>query len=200
MPSIMVEWLSANYIELLGAILGVAYIIFSIRQNILTWPTGLATSILYIIIFFQAKFYADMSLQLYYVFISIYGWILWMRGSPENNNDKIKVTRITPRIILLGSIASVVIFIPIYLTLKNYTDSSVPIMDSATTALSIVATYFLARKILEHWLMWIVIDLVSAGLYIYKSLWPTTILFLVYTFMAFIGYFEWRKDLKQQQA
>lgn len=70
-------------------------------------------------------------------------------------------------------------------------------MDTLTTALSIVATWMLAKKYIEHWIIWIFVDLVSSGLYIYKSLWPTVILFLVYTFMAFLGYFEWKKDLKQ---
>ena len=71
-------------------------------------------------------------------------------------------------------------------------------MDSLTTALSIVATWMLARKYLEHWLIWIFVDSFSSGLYIYKNLWPTVILFLVYTIMAALGYLEWNKDLKKQ--
>jgi len=189
-----IEWLSANYIELLGAVLGIAYIFYSIRQSILTWPTGLGTSLLYIIIFYQSKFYADMGLQFYYVFISIYGWYLWSRGNSENHSSSMTVKKITFRWAVYASGFSLFVFIIIFLILKNHTDSPVPIMDAATTALSIIATYMLARKILEHWLIWIVVDVVSAGLYVYKGLWPTAILFLVYTVMAFAGYKEWKKD------
>lgn len=198
MPEIILEWLSMNYIEFLGAILGILYIFFSIRQSIFTWPIGLATSILYVIVFFQSKFYADMGLQFYYVFISIYGWYHWMKGNPENRSAALAVTRATKRDIVNGSVSTLVIFLIIFLILKNYTDSPVPVMDSATTALSITATYMLARKILEHWIIWIVVDLISAGLYVYKGLWPTVILFLVYTVMAFIGLRQWTKSINKR--
>jgi len=84
----IVEWLLSNTTELLGAILGIVYIFFSIRQNILTWPTGLLTSILYVIVFFQAKLYADMGLQVYYVFISIYGWYFWLKGKKPKESEQ----------------------------------------------------------------------------------------------------------------
>ena len=191
-------WLASNYIEVLGAILGIAYIMFSIRQSIFTWPTGLATSLLYIIVFFQSKLYADMGLQFYYVFISIYGWFLWLRGNPDNKSQALPVKRISQNQVICTSIVTLLVFGLILIILKNFTDSPVPIIDSATTALSIVATYMLARKILEHWIIWIVVDLTSAGLYIYKELWPTVILFLIYTFMAYIGYRNWKTSLKLQ--
>jgi nicotinamide mononucleotide transporter len=199
MSNMLWEWLSANYIEVLGAILGIAYIIFSIRQSIFTWPAGLATSLLYIIVFFQSKFYADMGLQFYYVFISIYGWHLWLRGNPENKSQALPVKRITHFQVIYACIFTLLIFGLIYIILINFTDSPLPIMDSATTALSIVATFMLARKILEHWIIWIVVDLTSAGLYIYKDLWPTVILFLIYTIMAYFGYREWKISLKLQR-
>jgi nicotinamide mononucleotide transporter len=198
MSNILWEWLSANYIEVLGAILGIAFIIFSIRQSIFTWPAGLATSLLYIIVFFQSKFYAGMGLQFYYVFISIYGWYLWFRGNPDNKSQTLPVKRITRNQGIYASVVTLLIFVLILIILKNFTDSPVPIMDSATTALSIVATYLLARKILEHWIIWIVVDLVSVGLYIYKDLWPTVFLFLIYTIMAYFGYRKWKTSLKLQ--
>ncbi len=192
------EWLLSNKIELLGAILGILYIFFSIRQNILTWPTGLLTSVLYVIVFFQAKFYADMGLQVYYVFISIYGWYFWVRGRKPKDKPQVPV-RVTNRklqVILFGS--SVVLYLIILYILLNYTDSDVPYMDTLTTALSIVATWMLAKKYIGHWLVWIFVDAVSAGLYIYKELWPTVILFAIYTVMAVLGYIEWKKDMELQ--
>jgi nicotinamide mononucleotide transporter len=189
-------WLWGNKIELLGAILGLFYIFFSIRQHILTWPVGLLTSIFYVVIFYQSGFYADMGLQVYYVAISIYGWYFWLKGKRPSESEKIPVKN--ARSILLIKIigATIIIFFIILFILVNYTNSTVPVMDSLTTAFSITATWMLARKYIEHWIIWIFVDITSAGLYIYKNLWPTVILFIVYTIMAALGYIEWKKDLQ----
>lgn len=200
MGEIILGWLLSNKIELLGAILGILYIIFSIRQSILTWPTGLLTSVLYVIVFFQSKFYADMGLQVYYVVISVYGWYFWLKGTKPGESDSVPVRELSKKLGLILGCASIIIFIILVFVLKKFTDSDVPYMDSLTTALSIIATWMLAKKYIEQWLLWIFIDAVSAGLYIYKNLWPTVILFIVYTIMALWGYFEWKKDLKTQNT
>ncbi|MDX8339897.1 nicotinamide riboside transporter PnuC [Draconibacterium sp. IB214405] len=196
MTDIVWEWLLGNYIEILGAILGLAYILFSIKQHILTWPTGLLTSALYVLVFFNARLYADMGLQAYYVVISIYGWYFWLTGKKQNEK---KVSVKTTRKILWLKLAviSIALYALLLYILQNYTNSDVPHMDSMTTALSIVATWMLARKYLEHWLIWVFVDAFSAGLYVYKGLWATVILFIVYTVMAVLGYIEWKKDLKE---
>jgi nicotinamide mononucleotide transporter len=194
----LIEWLLANYIELAGAILGVSYILFSIRQHILTWITGLLTSGLYIAVFFQAKLYADMGLQFYYVFISLYGWFLWKKKPQPDEKPLLHVTHTSRNFAFVAAMATWIIFLVIRFILYRYTDSTVPNLDAATTALSITATYMLARKMIDHWMIWIVVDLVSAGLYIYKGLWATAILFFVYTIMAIIGYKQWRKELSMQ--
>jgi len=194
---ITIKWLSGNYIELLGAILGFAYIFFSIRQNILTWPVGLLTSLLYTWVFFDSKLYADMGLQIYYVIISIYGWYEWVSGKSNSTGNKValKITRLTINLGLVLAAVSVVIFLLMWYVLKNFTDSPVPFADSLATALSIVATWMLARKILEHWLVWIFVDAFSIGLFWYKGLHPTVILFVIYTFMAVVGFIQWKKEL-----
>jgi len=198
MIDIILEWLFSNKIELLGAILGLIYIYFSIRQNILTWPTGLLTSAFYVVVFLRSGFYADMGLQVYYVVISIYGWYFWLKGKRNVKENQLPVRTTSIKMwINLGGIF-VIIFVAILYILLKFTDSTVPYLDTLTTALSIVATWMLAKKYIEHWLIWIFVDVLSIGLYIYKSLWPTVILFTVYTAMAFIGYVEWKKDLKQQ--
>jgi len=195
----IIEWLLGNAIEILGAILGILYIFFSIRQNILTWPTGLLTSILYVVVFFQAKLYADMGLQVYYVFISIYGWYFWLKGKKPAENSQVPVRLANKKLRWILVLASVILYVIIFYILKNFTDSDVPKMDAMTTALSIVATWMLAKKYIRHWLIWIFVDAVSAGLYVYKGLWPTVILFIVYTIMAVLGYIEWKKDLVRNE-
>jgi nicotinamide mononucleotide transporter len=194
MTDTILSWLAINYVEFAGAVLGFAYIFLSIRQNIFTWPVGLLASALYVYVFFVAKFYADMLLQVYYVGVSIYGWYYWIKGRTAKG-DGLQVTR-TPQKLYLPLIAvSAILFAVFLFGLKYYTDSPVPFGDSLTTALSIVATWMLARKYLEHWVIWVFVDFFSAFLYAFKELWPTVILFLVYTGMAIVGYRTWRKDL-----
>jgi len=197
MSEAIIRWLTANYIEILGAVLGIVYIFLSIRQNIFTWPVGLLTSILYVYVFFVSKFYADMALQVYYVVVSIYGWYYWLHGSPGKVQDNLPVV-FTPRKfwIFLG-MASLILFLLIVFVLKNYTDSPIPVWDALTTALSLVATWMLARKYLENWLIWIFVDFLSSALYAVKNLWPTVILFMVYTVMAVLGYYSWKKDMEK---
>ncbi|HSO88952.1 MAG TPA: nicotinamide riboside transporter PnuC [Draconibacterium sp.] len=194
----LTEWLLSNKIELLGAILGILYIVFSIRQNILTWPTGLLTSLLYIIVFFKSGLYAAMSLQGYYVVISIYGWFFWLRGKNSDSKSVLAVRFTKKKLWIKIGTVSILIYSLILIILLKFSDSDVPFLDSLTTSLSIVATWMLAKKYIEHWIIWIFVDAVSSGLYIYKNLWPTVVLFMVYTVMAFLGYIEWKKDLKTE--
>ena len=197
MTETILEWLLNNKIELLGAILGILYIFFSIKQNILIWPTGLVTSTLYIIVFLNSKLYADMGLQVYYVVISIYGWYFWLKGRNSDKSEALPVRKLSKSLWLkLSAICVVIYFIILYIL--KLTDSDIASLDALTTALSIVATWMIAKKYMEHWLIWIFVDLLSSGMYVYKNLWPTVILFLVYTIMAFFGYIEWKKDYNSQ--
>jgi len=192
----ILSWLQEHWVEVSGTISGLAYLYFSIRQSILTWPLGLLSSALYVYVFFVSKFYADMGLQFYYVVISIYGWYAWLHGNGNSNNHgELKVSRTSFILWVKLFIVNLLLYVGIAYILINFTDSPVPYWDSFTTALSIVATWMLARKKLEHWLLWVVIDAVSLGLYIYKGLYATTVLFFVYTVMAVVGFIEWRKDL-----
>jgi nicotinamide mononucleotide transporter len=182
--------------EVCGTISGLAYLYFSIRQSIWTWPLGLLSSALYVYVFFVSKFYADMGLQFYYVIISIYGWYAWLHGNGNTNQDgELKVSRTSVILWVKLFIVNLLLYLGIAYILLHFTDSPVPYWDSFTTALSIVATWMLARKKLEHWLLWVIIDSVSLGLYIYKGLYATVILFFVYTVMAGVGFRAWRKDL-----
>jgi len=199
MINIVLEWLLNNKIEVMGAILGILYIIFSVKQNILTWPTGLLTSLLYIVVFYSSKFYAGMGLQAYYVVISIYGWFYWLRGK-HTQTQNIPVRKTSARLWGKLIISSIFIYILLLFILLNFTDSDIPYLDSLTTALSIVATWMLARKYIEHWLIWIFVDLLSSALYVYKNLWATVILFIIYTVMAYLGYTEWLKDFKKNKV
>lgn len=191
-------WISNNYIELLGLIFGLLYILLSIKQNIWCWPVGFITSALYIYVFFVTKFYADMGLQVYYLIVSVYGWYYWMFGAKNKKQDDLKISKTNIKLGIYLFLANLILFAVIAYILVNYTDSEVPYWDAFTTAASFVATWMLARKIIEHWIIWIIVDSVSLGLYIYKGLYPTVILFAVYTVLAIFGYIEWKKELKKE--
>ena len=146
----------------------------------------------------MAKIYADMSINIYYVAISIYGWLHWIRGK-QINQEELPVTRISRQQIIYLSLITFILFIFIAFILEKFTDSDIAIPDAVTTSASITATWLLARKILEHWLIWIIIDALSIGLYIYKGLYPTVILFMFYTSLALLGYIEWKRKWKKQE-
>ena len=188
----MISWLLTHYVEVLGVVVSVLYLWFSIRQNILLWPTGIISALLYMVVFFQSKFYADMGLNGYYFFISIYGWFLWRKGDGDKDHRR-PVSRINRRLVLILVPVTILIFLGIGVILDRYTDSPIPYWDALTTAMSFTATWMLARKILEHWILWIIVDVISMCLYLYRGLYPTMILFAIYTIMAVVGYREWKK-------
>jgi nicotinamide mononucleotide transporter len=188
----MWEWLSGRYVEILGVVFSILYLYFSIRRNILLWPMGIISAMLYMVVFFQSKFYADMALNGYYLVISVYGWLLW-RGDGSGIEESLKISRLGWKNGLVMLAVTSAVFLLIGTVLERFTDSPVPWWDAFTTALSFTATWMLARKILEHWILWIVIDSVSMGLYIYRGLYPTMVLFGIYTLMAATGFISWRK-------
>ncbi|RUT73555.1 nicotinamide riboside transporter PnuC [Ancylomarina longa] len=193
------NWIIDNIIEIVGTISGLIFLYLEIKQNKWLWPIGLLTSVMYIYVFFVSKFYADMSLQFYYVFISIYGWILWSKGK-DSTAEELPISHLSKRLFLILFGISMIIYVLISYILVNFTDSPIPYWDSFTTALSIVATWMLAKKILEQWLVWVVVNAVSLALYIYKGLYPTSVLFFFYTILAVVGYLQWKKDKFRTEA
>ena len=189
------SYLQTNWIEIIGVLLSLIYIYLSIEQKASLWIFGFISSALYIVVFFQTKFYADMSLQFYYLIISVYGWFSWKKGNPDSGQD-LPAGKTSKRLILHLCLASIIIYSVYYIVLAKFTDSTIPKADSLVGMLSVVGTWMLARKLIENWLVWIVADGIATGLFIYKGLYPTSILFFIYTFMAIVGFFQWKKQMK----
>jgi nicotinamide mononucleotide transporter len=191
------DWLSNNYIEIFGAVTGILFVFLEVRQNLLLWPVGIITSAVYIWVFFSGKLYADMSLQGYYLVISVFGWYWWMRGKNgrESETGTLRVTRINLKTALTLSAIFLFLIGAMWLILDKLTDSPVPGWDSFITSLSIIATWMLARKLYEHWYLWLIINITAAILFLSRGLYPTVILYLVYTVMSFIGIFVWKRTL-----
>lgn len=190
----MLAYLQENWVEIVGAAFSFIYLYLSIKQKSSLWIFGFICSVLYTVIFFQSKFYADMTLQFYYMGVSVYGWINWKFGKTKVG-DEIPITHVPKKIYPYLIIITLAIYFAYYLVLRQ-TDSPLPKADSFTTALSIVATWMLAKKHIEYWLVFVFVDAVSAGLYFYKELYPTAILFIVYTVMAVVGYLQWQKTMQ----
>lgn len=187
------NYIQTNWIEITGVILSLIYLYLSIKQKVSLWFFGIVSSLFYIVVFFQTKFYADMSLQFYYVAISIYGWINWNRGK-TGTGEELPIAKMTKRLWLILIVATLVIYCIYYLILAKFTDSTIPKSDALVGALSVIGTWMLSRKFLENWLVWIAADALCVGLYVYKGLFPTAILFVIYTAMAGIGYWQWKKS------
>ena len=201
------DWISNNYIEIFGAVTGILYVILEIRQNIWLWPVGIITSGVYIWIFFTGKLYADMSLQGYYLVVSVLGWYWWVKGAGrraqgtgerKNEDGKLNVTRLSMMNGIILTSVFIVLFFILWLVLSKLTDSPVPVCDSFITSLSIIATWMLARKIYEHWYLWIIVNTASIILFFTRGLYPTVILYIVYCAMSFAGLKEWGKSLKEE--
>lgn len=186
-----------QFLEYFGVVTGLLYLWLEIKQHKAMWVIGFLTSLTYVFVFFFSKFYAVMTLNLYYVLISIYGFLLWTRHHGETNTQTgetgIIYRRIDRRLILICGLASIILFAGIYAILNYFTDSPVALGDAFTTALSIVATWMLAQRIIEHWPCWVLINTVSAYLYFSRGLYPTMILYICYTILAVVGYYNWKK-------
>lgn len=196
MVELITTWISENYIELGGALLGLVYIVFSVRQNILTWPAGILSSLLYVLVFFNAKFYAGMGLQVYYAAMSIYGWHYWMKGKKEDPTGQMPVTSLTVKQGITSLAIALPVFTLLFFILRTYTDSPVPFLDAFITTLGIIGTWMLARKILFNWIIWIVSDVSATFLYASREMWPTTFLYITYLSLAVYGYITWKRTIQ----
>ena len=196
----MTEYLFFFFFEIAGAVLSVIYLYLSIREKSALWIFGFISSLLYIFVFFESKLYADMSLSFYYLGVSIFGWITWQQKTTQLQDTKLHITRISGKKQLLQYVLGTLIaYLAYYLILQYLTDSTIPAADSVVGALSVIATWMLAKKKIENWLIWIVVDAFAAGLYFYKELYPTAILFVIYTVMAVVGYKQWKKTLNSSK-
>lgn len=192
-------WIITHWIENLAVVTGLLYILLSVKQNIWCWIFGIISSALYLYVFFVSKIYADMSLQVYYIIMGIYGWLHWARMDESKPETAVlPVSKLTTRLSLILLVITLFLWVVMAQILDRFTDSPIPWIDAFTTAFSITATWMLARKIMEHWIIWVVVDLISVGLYFYRGLYSSIFLFLIYTLLAVVGYWEWQKEWKKQ--
>ena len=205
--STVVIWLSGNLLEIFGVITGILYVFLEIKQDVRLWPVGIITSVIYIWVFFVNKLYADAGLQCYYLIVSVFGWYWWINsgkrkvdsGRLDKNRETLKVTRIKKKTAFCLGAIFLICYLAMWQLLDRVTDSPVPAADAFITTLSAVATWMLARKIFEHWYLWIVVNFAAVILFFYRGLYPTIVLYAVYCIMSFVGYKEWKKTIIENE-
>ena len=189
--------IQTSALEWVAVICGVASVIYSMRENILVYPTGIISVIIYVYLAFQYKLYADMGVNGYYFVMSVYGWYYWTNTDGPKDQVSVTINSFKENIYSIGILVSS--FSILALVLINFTDSDVPIWDATTTAFAILGMWLMARKKLENWIAWIITDLISIPLYFYKGLVLTSFQFLIFTILAVMGYFAWKKSLDERR-
>ncbi|MDR0829095.1 MAG: nicotinamide riboside transporter PnuC [Prevotellaceae bacterium] len=180
-----------SFLEFAGTILSLFFVYFSVKEKVISWVFGFFSAIFLALLYFQNAIYANSLLQVYYVAMSVYGFWAWLRK--KSDNSTLQISKISTKNLLISLISSAVCFALLYFVLDKYTDTKVPFIDAFTTALCIVGTYLLARKVLENWLFFIVADVVMVWLSISQKLYLLAFLYAVYSTMGVFGYFRWKK-------
>lgn len=180
-------------LEWFGVLTGLLYLWLEIKQKAAMWVVGITCSVSYIFVYASARLYADMAFYIYSSSMSIYGFVLWCRRIGGGSGAQIQYRRLAPRLSLALVGLTGVDYVAIGLMLRRFTDSPMPFFDAFTTALSITATWMLAKRYIAHWWWWVAVDGASVALYCIRGLYPTMLLFAFYTVSAVGGYFFWKR-------
>jgi nicotinamide mononucleotide transporter len=184
--------------ELLAVALAVTYLMLAIRQNIWCWAAAAASTLIYLFIMYEARLYMESVLQIFYLGMAAYGWYEWRHGGA--NHGELEVSTWPWK---RHMAAITVVFILVFASgelLTRFSDAALPFADAFTTWAAVVATYMVARKILENWIYWFVIDAVSVYLYLSRELYFTAALFVAYLVMIVFGYRSWRRSMLEKAA
>lgn len=182
-----------SWIEWLGTITGFACVYLAARQHIWNWPISMISVISYCVLFYEYQLYGDAALQLYFLFTAIYGWYYWTKRKEEHQKPIVSLSgmEIGVIVISIGILSAL-----LGLFLDHYTDTNVPYADGFCTAMSFAAQFLMTRKVLQNWILWIIVDICYVPLYLYKNLVLTAILYVLFLWIAVMGYLDWRKTWK----
>ena len=179
-------------LEIVAFVLALVMVVLNMRVNPLAWPLAIISSLLYFALFWSSKLYGDASLQILFAVVALWGWWQWLRGT-EAGGAALQVRALGPRGRWWLLIALALAWPATGLFLKRYTDTDVPWWDAFPTAASVIGQWLLGRKYIENWLAWIVVNVVSVGLFAYKGLWLTMLLYTLFIAMSFMGWRAWRR-------
>lgn len=191
--------------EVVAVILGVAYLVLAMRQNILCWYAAFGSTAIFSWLFWDVSLVMESGLNVYYLIMAVYGWWVW-RGN-KNSEENSQLAEQEAKLIQTWSLARhgliiggiVLISLATGYGLEKNTTAALPYLDSFTTWGAVITTYMVAQKVLENWLYWVVIDLVAIYLYIDRELYLTALLMAIYVVLAVAGWFIWLKEFRQQE-
>jgi nicotinamide mononucleotide transporter len=195
------SWLTAHgssCLELVGAVIGVVSVLLGVRQNVWYWPTALVNVALYTVLFYQLGLYSDMGLQVVYFVLSVYGWYQWLHGGTDNT--ELRVTRTPRRLWAVLAVISILFWIADGAVVSRLPNASLPFIDAALATISLVAQYLTTKKWLENWALWIAVDVVYVGMYVYKGVSLTAINYAVYLVLAVMGHVAWKRSMHAPAA
>ena len=204
----MEEFLQQHWLDMLTTVLGLAYILLEYRASVWLWAVGFVMQTLGIVLYYQKGLYADCGMEFYYLIMTVYGWWNWVRKARVGGasrevaleGEQCGITHFPLRLALVWTAITLAVWLALYLFLAYCTNSTVPVADAFTTALSFVGIWALARKYVEQWLIWIVVDVVTCVLYFYKDIPFKASLYALYVVIAIMGYFKWLRMMREEQA
>jgi len=186
--------LATTWLEAVAVITGLMSVWYARKENILVYPVGIISVLIYVYLCFTVKLYADMGINAFYFVMSVYGWVKWTRKT--GNHEHRPITLATKKEWILSVGGMVIFFFILYFLLKKYTDSNVPFWDALTTAIFIIGMWLMALKKVENWLFWIAGDLMCIPLFASKGLILSGFQYLVFLILAIAGYVAWSSRFK----
>ncbi|TDS16029.1 nicotinamide mononucleotide transporter [Sphingobacterium paludis] len=187
--SLYQQFLTTTPLEWLATLSGFLCVLLAARQHILNWPISIISVSIYAYIFFQNKLYGDTVLQFYFLLTAVYGWYYWSTSDTQDNRP---ITGFTTRQMLATVSLTLLLAAILGGLLRFFTDTDVPFADGFCTAVSFVAQFLMTRKVLQNWLMWVLVDLLYIPLYIHKDLLLTAVLYIAFAIIAWKGYRAWQ--------
>ena len=190
LPAFALGSISASWAELIGAVLGVWMVVCNLRVNVLAWPLAIASSLLYLLVFWEARLYGDAALQLFFALVALWGWWQWLRGLGDDGAAlEVRYLSVQRRWLALAALLALWPLTGLFL--KHATNTDVPWWDAFPTAGSLLGQYLLGRKYVENWPTWVGVNVVGVGLFAYKGLWLTVGLYAIFGLMAVAGWRAW---------
>ena len=190
-------WLKDNYIEFVATIFSIAGVWLTTKQIIWCWPVALIGLLLSVYVFYLTNLYLQVLLQIFYIVMTVYGWYYWKYGG--KNNTEPKITNITKKMAINYIVSGLLCTIIAGYLFNKFTKDPQPILDALTSVCGIIATYLMAKKIIEHWIIWIFNDIIVVWMCYYQKLYIFTFLYFIFVILATYGLFEWKKDKAYSQ-
>jgi nicotinamide mononucleotide transporter len=191
--TVLLTWFGAHGLEFVAVVFGIVSVLLSVRQNIWSWPTALVNVALFFVLFYTSGLYSDMGLQVVYFVLSLYGWYEWLYGGKGRTPLRVSTTPLRTWLVLFA--IGVVVWVGLGRLTSRLPGVALPYLDAALTTASLIAQWMMTRKLLENWMLWIVLDVAYVGMFIFKGLYLTAANYGVYLVLAVLGHIAWKRSL-----